>query len=176
MSAYGETAPTDRPTDTGRRWWRRTRKRSRPGRCPRARWRTVGAPFQSSAAQSRRRSSKVEWHSHWPAYCAKLPGSENPCGTAAGPMHLPGRLAISGRAHLTDMVPQNSLSQCCGDFLVLDQQNVRSLRPSFIAPSARGMRLKTWTGYAKSPKLLLYSRGLRAPKDILIRFSLYQRM
>ena len=39
-----------------------------------------------------------------------------------------------------------------------------------------GMRTKTWTGYAMSPKLLRYSRGLRAPKDILIRFSLYQRM
>ena len=30
--------------------------------------------------------------------------------------------------------------------------------------------------YAASPRLTRYSIGLRAPKEILIRFSLYQRM
>ena len=30
--------------------------------------------------------------------------------------------------------------------------------------------------YAASPRLTLYSIGLRAPREILIRFSLYQRM
>ena len=39
-----------------------------------------------------------------------------------------------------------------------------------------GMRTKTWTGYAAKPKLSRYSMGLSAPREILIRFSLYQRM
>ena len=39
-----------------------------------------------------------------------------------------------------------------------------------------GVRTKTWTGYAISPRLSRYSAGLREPRDILIRFSLYQRM
>ena len=30
--------------------------------------------------------------------------------------------------------------------------------------------------YAASPRLTLYLIGLRAPREILIRFSLYQRM
>ena len=30
--------------------------------------------------------------------------------------------------------------------------------------------------YAASPRLTRYSIGLRAPREILIRFSLYQRM
>ncbi len=39
-----------------------------------------------------------------------------------------------------------------------------------------GVRRISWTGYAMSPRLLRYSTGLRAPSEILIRFSLYQRM
>lgn len=39
-----------------------------------------------------------------------------------------------------------------------------------------GVRRISWTGYAMSPRLLRYSTGLRAPREILIRFSLYQRM
>lgn len=44
-----------------------------------------------------------------------------------------------------------------------------------IAATA-GMRTKTWTGYAAKPRLSRYSMGLSAPKEIFIRFSLYQRM
>ena len=39
-----------------------------------------------------------------------------------------------------------------------------------------GMRTKTWTGYAVKPRLSRYSMGLSAPREIFIRFSLYQRM
>lgn len=39
-----------------------------------------------------------------------------------------------------------------------------------------GMRTKTWTGYAARPRLSRSSMGLRAPREILIRFSLYHRM
>ena len=39
-----------------------------------------------------------------------------------------------------------------------------------------GMRTKTWTGYAAKPRLSRYSMGLSAPREIFIRFSLYQRM
>ena len=37
-----------------------------------------------------------------------------------------------------------------------------------------GVRTKSWTFYDARPRLLRYSRGLLPPKDILIRFSLYQ--
>ena len=37
-----------------------------------------------------------------------------------------------------------------------------------------GMRTKSWTGYAKRPTLCLYSRGLKPPRDSLIRLWLYQ--
>lgn len=37
-----------------------------------------------------------------------------------------------------------------------------------------GMRTKSWTGYAKRPNLCLYSRGLKPPRDSLIRLWLYQ--
>ena len=40
----------------------------------------------------------------------------------------------------------------------------------------KGMRHKSWTGYAAIPRALRYSTGLRAPNEILIRCSLYQRM
>ena len=40
----------------------------------------------------------------------------------------------------------------------------------------RGVRPKTWTGYAAIPELLRCSVGLRKPSEILIRTSLYQRM
>ena len=39
-----------------------------------------------------------------------------------------------------------------------------------------GVRRISWTGYAMSLRLLRYSTGLRAPRQILIRVSLYQRM
>lgn len=42
--------------------------------------------------------------------------------------------------------------------------------------SLAGMRTKTWAGYAARPRLSRYSVGLRAPREILIRFLLYQRM
>ncbi len=40
----------------------------------------------------------------------------------------------------------------------------------------RGVRTKTWTGYAARPRLLRCSEGLRKPSELLIRTSLYQRM
>ncbi len=39
-----------------------------------------------------------------------------------------------------------------------------------------GVRRNSWTGYAKSPRLLRYSFGLSAPSEILMRSVLYQRM
>lgn len=36
--------------------------------------------------------------------------------------------------------------------------------------------MKAWTGYGESPRLTRYSIGLKESSEILIRFSLYQRM
>jgi len=40
----------------------------------------------------------------------------------------------------------------------------------------RGCGQKLGLVYAVSPRLSRYSRGLRKPREILMRFSLYQRM
>ena len=40
----------------------------------------------------------------------------------------------------------------------------------------RGCGGNVGLGYAANPRLSRYSRGLREPREILIRFSLYQRM
>lgn len=37
-----------------------------------------------------------------------------------------------------------------------------------------GVRTKSWTDYVKKPNLCLYLRGLKPPKDSLIRLWLYQ--
>lgn len=44
----------------------------------------------------------------------------------------------------------------------------------YFADPEAGMRTKSWTGYAKRPNLCLYSRGLKPPRDSLIRLWLYQ--
>ena len=41
---------------------------------------------------------------------------------------------------------------------------------------AVGVRQKSSTVYVAMPSLARYSRGLREPRETLIRFSLYQRM
>ena len=66
-----------------------------------------------------------------------------------------------------------------------EQQRALVAKKSIRAPFAGrigitavnpGMRTKTWTGYAAKPRLSRYSMGLSAPREIFIRFSLYQRM
>ena len=51
-----------------------------------------------------------------------------------------------------------------------------SVNFGFYQQQTQGMRTKTWTGYAAKPRLSRYSMGLSAPREIFIRFSLYQRM
>ena len=53
----------------------------------------------------------------------------------------------------------------------------------FLFPVVADRKLTTWgcgrilgLGYAVSPRLARYSRGLSEPREILMRFSLYQQM
>ena len=43
-----------------------------------------------------------------------------------------------------------------------------------IETKESGVRTKSWTDYVKKPNLCLYLRGLKPPKDSLIRLWLYQ--
>ncbi|HFP2078850.1 TPA: hypothetical protein ACNVML_005023 [Klebsiella pneumoniae] len=52
--------------------------------------------------------------------------------------------------------------------------NIREM--SFGEKRALGIWMFSWSGYVVSPGCCRYLTGLIAPNDILIRFSLYQRM
>lgn len=57
-----------------------------------------------------------------------------------------------------------------------NQTKIKSRERKRKDENGMGMRTKTWTGYAAKPRLSRYSMGLSAPREIFIRFSLYQRM
>lgn len=58
---------------------------------------------------------------------------------------------------------------------VLDQSQCTALQESPHLSIGGADKNLDWF-YAASPRLTRYSIGLRAPREILIRFSLYQRM
>lgn len=78
------------PTNAGRWWRHRTRRRWHTDQHPRARWDTADMPCQSGVGHSPPESARAWRRSHWPACCGRPSGSESPCDAAAWPAHAAG--------------------------------------------------------------------------------------